>query len=134
MPTYEFRCALGHTEARRRSFANMDAPTDCSTCGQRSERQFTPTQNVHIPLRFKAVRANGVEGGYSWSDFHSHTEKELAHLKELNGAPVEIVPAREWDSRSRGDGRKARQAEIEAGVERAYDRAARQLNTIETRS
>lgn len=112
----------------------MDAPATCS-CGQVAERLFTPTQNVHIPTHFKAVRANGAEGGYSWSDFHARSERELAHVKELNGRPVEIVPAREAASRSSYmSPEKAREKEISDSVDRAYKRAFDDATAITTRS
>lgn len=42
----------------------------CGLCDGSTERIFSPTSNIHIPMAFQ----------HTWSDFHDETEKELAHM------------------------------------------------------
>lgn len=130
MPLYEYQCGTcdGRIE-RRRFFADREAPFLCE-CGGQMAPQFSPNGQIHIPIHFKSVRQGGAEGGYSWSDFHGDTtEKDLAHIKELNGRPVEIVKTEEYLSmagtghRTREQKRQAREKEIETGLTTAFAKA-----------
>lgn len=96
-------------------------------------RQFTPNGNIVVPTHFRAVREGGVEGGYSWSDFHGdRTEKELARLKETpDGRKVEVVPYRELMSQSgAGTGRTppaVRQEQIGRELSTAFSKARQKV-------
>lgn len=86
MPRYEFAC--GHCNGRltiRRPIDEMDDPVESLCCGAPAARVFTPTSNIHIPIHFRQVLSDGSLGGgsYSWSDFHGETERELAHMPEV---------------------------------------------------
>lgn len=137
MPRYEYQCnhCLGSLVLRR-AIGEMDDPVSTLCCGATAKRLFTPTANLFVPESMKAVRRGGVEGGYSWSDFHDKSMKELAHTKELHGRKVEIVPTQEFLSRS-GNGSpptaEQRQAALEPAITKALDRAIAREN-IQTRS
>lgn len=101
MPSYEFRCThCGTRSTLRRLLSEWDEPVKSLCCGADMERQFSPTQNIHVPLHFRQVLAGGAEGPgqLSWSDFHEESERELA--KNPN-----IEKAETWFSQS-GTGRK----------------------------
>lgn len=134
MPLYEYECEeCGARRDVRRQFSERTSPMGCPEDGRPMHPVFTPNGNIHIPVHFKAVRTGGEEGGYSWSDFHEHSEKELAQIKELNGQQVEIVPTRELMSQS-GIGSKKTEAqkaaELDAPLTKAFERAATKLNTV----
>lgn len=138
MPRYDYRCThCGSTVTLRRPVSEFDDPVECLMDGATMDFQFSASAAIHIPGSFKAVKRDGSEGGgqLSWSDFHSHSERELAHIKELDGRPVEIVPTQEYLSRATYESPDAsKHAEVSKSVDKAYDEAYKRHHHIDTRS
>lgn len=67
MAFYEFTCRCGEVLVQRRPIAAMDDPGPLH-CGAPTERRFSPTRHLFIPIAFQNT----------WSDFHEETERELA--------------------------------------------------------
>lgn len=80
MPHYEYQCADGHVTTLRRPFEGRGLRASCGDCGRPAGVIFSPTNNLHVPISFRQVLADGSPGGgqYSWSDFHDVSERELA--------------------------------------------------------
>ncbi len=102
MPHYTYECQhCGGKASIRRLISELEDPLGPSLCcGAGLSRVFDPNSNIVVPTHFKAVRPGGVEGGYSWSDFHDESERELARTKvDSAGNRIEYVPISEVRSR-----------------------------------
>ena len=138
MPTYDYSCVrCGSRALLRRLISEFDSPADCLMCGQAMERLFTPSSNIFVPISFRAVLTGGAVGGgqLAWSDFHDHTEKELAHLKDDAGRPIELAPYNRAMSQpgvgvSKKEQRKAHEAGVEKHVERAFLTARGRMEAV----
>lgn len=136
MPFYEYRCSHCQTVSTiRRSIQEMDLPAACVSDGATLERVFSPTRNIHVPIAFRAVGKGGTEGGNSWSDIHAHTEKELAHIKEIDGRPVEIVPTAEYMSMAGAGGNgkptvESQEAKVGPVLDKAFKKAWEQQKVV----
>lgn len=92
---YEYACE--HCDDRmtlRRPIDQMDDPVESLCCGAPASRVFTPTSNIFVPVAFRQVLTGGAPGGgqTSWSDIFDCSERELAHMKDDDGNPVEVMP------------------------------------------
>ncbi len=92
---YVFAC--GHCNGQftlRRPIDEMDDPVESRCCGAQATRLFVPTSNIHIPIHFRQVLSDGSPGGGNtrWDDIHDVSLRELAHLKDENGQPIEVMP------------------------------------------
>jgi putative FmdB family regulatory protein len=88
MPTYEFRCPLGHEFERfYRSIGTAEAQTACPQCGQLSERMMSAGAGLH----FKG-------SGFYLTDYGKDAHKKKAPTdSKAEGKPAE-------SSSSGGDG------------------------------
>ena len=113
MPVYVFTCrSCGETAQERRGYDAMNDPGPSCKCGHPTDRIFSPTSNLFVPLAFQ----------HTWSDFHDVTERELARQN----------PDLERASRalSRPDGQMVReQAEFEE-IEKAAVDTWREMDAI----
>jgi len=79
MPTYEFRCPLGHEFERfYRSMSMSEAQTACPECGQMAERMMS----VGAGLHFKG-------SGFYLTDYGKDAHKKKAPEAKSDGAKAE---------------------------------------------
>lgn len=85
-------------------------------------RQFTPTNNIFLPIHFRNWLTGGVPGGgqYSWSDFHDVSPREMAHLKDADGQPLNLMSRNEALSKPGVGSKRDREREATPAFEAAY--------------
>lgn len=125
MPLYEFKCQTCRgVVVHRRPFGAMNEPGP-PCCGAPTERLFSITDQIHIPTAFKSVRRGGAEGGYSWSDFHDVSEREMAK-------DPTAIPYNELMSKPDIDGSMRRKKERDRLIEESFRDALAEVRAKES--